>query len=108
MITAKIIRHRHTFKHEINGTLRGIDHEDHYKIVFSDPQWSINFTNWLADHNGIYKWDYETQKVSEVSNLPGEEGLYYCWCDVFSHFLSANGFSFHSALSPYKGEVYVK
>lgn len=114
MKTAKIIRHRHKIVHYVNDEIQsnGIFLEEHFKIIFSHQSEEDDFQRWIKVNNGFYKWDKDTKKMSEESKLPDldvfkDKGD--CFCDVASHyFLVVAGYSFHSALSPYKGEIYVK
>ncbi len=109
MITAKIIRHRHKFHHYVNDDLKAISEDLHYKIVFSHPAEMDLFKKWCVERGGEY--NYNKEKNEQEGKLPaveGFEGEDICWCDIMTYFLLTSGYKFHSALSPYKGEVYVK
>lgn len=112
MIIAKIIRHRHIWEHSINGTIKDVAEKVEFKIVFSDPAFYDAFERWVEENNGSYKYNKETNEVEgELPELsifePYKEGL--CWCDIMQYYLlHVARFAFHSALSPYTGEIYTR
>lgn len=112
MQVAKIIRHRHRLEHYLNEVIRKVEEDVHYKILFSDPEEKKRWDAWLEQNGGKYEWNKDQDKVTEDSNLPELkefEGQDICFCDVFTHYtLNIAGYSFHSTLNPFKGEVYVR
>lgn len=111
MKIAKLIRHRHRFDYYLNDTLRGVEEDVHFKILFSDLEEKKKFDEWLKEFNGYYKWDKEENKVTEDSKLPALEGYdpnELCWCEVAQFFLlNIADYELQFISSPYKMEVYV-
>ena len=109
MYIAKIIRHRHKFYHYMNQDLKDVKEETHFKIIFSHPDEMQKFKKWCLLHKGKYDYDKENslQKGKfPIINLFKDE---ICWCDVMTYYLlHIANYEYHSALSPYKGEVYLK
>jgi hypothetical protein len=109
MNTAKIIRHRHKYYHYMNDDLKNVKEETFFKIVFSAPSEMDKFTNWCIENKGEY--DYDKENSCQRGKLPQIEIFKdeICWCDIMTYYLlHVSGYKYHSALSPYKGEVYVK
>ena len=109
MTTAKIIRHRHKYHHYMNDDLKDVREETFFKIVFSDPKEFDLFQEWCLDNEGEY--DYDKEQSCQRGSLPQLEIFKdeICWCDIMTYYLvHVAGFSFHSVIEPYKGEVYVK
>ncbi|MDB5228940.1 MAG: hypothetical protein JWN78_3133 [Bacteroidota bacterium] len=109
MHTAKIIRHRHKIHHFLNEDLKSVEEETHFKIVFSHPNELTKFEDWCKSHHGNYDYDKENSrqkgKMPEVPLFEDE----ICWCDIMTYYiLHVAGYTYHSSLHPYKGEVYVK
>ena len=110
MTIAKIIRHRHYWEYSINGTVKSVDEKVEFKIVFSEPSEMRMFEEWVKQNKGEYKYDKEKNEVEgELPKMkifePYKEGL--CWCDIMQYYLlHIAGYEFHSALSPYTGEIY--
>lgn len=110
MTTAKIIRHRHKFYHYINDDLKAISEDVHFKIIFSDPEELDKFEKWCVKNKGKYDYDKnENKQNGKIPKLKVFQGKDVCFCDIMQYFLlHVAGYSFHSALEPYKGEVYLK
>ena len=109
MTTAKIIRHRHKYHHYMNDDLKDVREETFFKIVFSDPQEFELFKKWCKENDGEY--DYDKEQSCQRGSLPQLEQFKdeICWCDIMTYYLvHSAGYSFHSVIEPYKGEVYVK
>ena len=109
MHTAKIIRHRHKVYHYLNDDLKSAEEETHFKIVFSHPEETERFKEWCTQYGGEY--DYDKEKHRQNGKLPRVAGYEeeICWCDIMQYYLlHVAGYQYHSALSPYKGEVYIK
>jgi hypothetical protein len=109
MQTAKIIRHRHKYHHYMNDDLKSVKEETHYKIQFSDPAELDKFCEWIEKYKG--KYDYDREHSCQRGRMPKiklfKEDV--CWCDVMEYYiLHIAGFSYHSSIHPYKGEVYIK
>ena len=109
MHTAKIIRHRHKHHHYINDDLKSVREVTHFKIIFSDPAELIKFEKWCMKNKGSY--DYDKDHACQNGTLP-EIKIFkeeICWCDIMNYYLlHIAGFSFHSTIHPYKGEVYTR
>ena len=109
MVTAKIIRHRHKYHHYMNDDLKEVTEETHFKIVFSDPAELIKFEKWCKANKG--KYDYDKEQSCQRGKLP-ELKIFkdeICWCDIMTFYLQhVGGYSYHSSIHPYKGEVYTK
>ncbi len=109
MFVAKIIRHRHKMLHYLNNDLKEVVEETHFKIIFSHPGEMRKFEKWCILHQGKYDYDKEAgmQKGTFPKiNIFKEE---ICWCDLMAFYLlHVAGYDYHSSLSPYKGEVYIK
>ncbi len=109
MIVAKIIRHRHKYHHYLNDDLKEVKEDTQFKIIFSDPAELEMFEKWCIENKGEYIYDKE--KSLQTGTLPvlkqfKEE---ICWCDIMTYYLlHVAGYVFHSTISPYKGEIYVK
>ena len=110
MTTAKIVRHRHTFHHYINGDLKAVSEDVHFKIVFSDPEELDKFEKWCVKNKGKYDYDKEENKQKgKTPKLKIFKGQEICFCDVMTFYLlHVAGYVFHSALEPYKGEIYTR
>lgn len=112
MKVAKIIRHRHRIELYMNDTLTGVEEEIHFKILFSTIDEKKAFEKWVRDKGGEYEWDGNNNKVAEKSKIPEIEGYdsnSNCWCSVGQHYLlNVAGYIFHSTLTPFKGEIYIK
>jgi hypothetical protein len=101
---AKIIRHRHINTYTINDRTINVSSEDHYKLTFSDSSEHKKWSEWLATLEADYSWS-KAENVS-IGRLPKD---FECWCDVMSYFLlHVHGYKFHSVITPYKGEIFVK
>ncbi len=111
MYTAKIIRHRHKYHHYLNDDLKDITEDTHFKIVFSFPEEMEKFETWIKNNGGKYDYNKEESK-QEGKMPPAVDGLFkneVCWCDVMTYYLlHVAQYTYHSALEPYKGEVYIK
>jgi hypothetical protein len=109
MLTAKIIRHRHKYHHYMNDDLKDVLEEVHFKIIFSHPDEMKKFDDWCKKNRG--KYDYDKENSCQRGKLPvikifREET---CWCDIMIFYLlHVADYTYHSALEPYKGEIYVK
>lgn len=110
MTTAKIIRHRHKFHHYINDDLKAVSEDVHFKIVFSDPAEMELFEAWCVKNKGKYDYDKEESKQKgKMPKLKVFKGQEICFCDIMTFYLChVAGYSFHSTIHPYKGEVFVK
>jgi hypothetical protein len=110
MTTAKIIRHRHKFHHYINDDLKAVSEDVHFKIVFSDPAEMDLFEAWCIKNKGKYDYDKdENKQMGKTPKLKIFKGQEICYCDIMQYFLlHVAGYVFHSAIMPYKGEVYIK
>jgi hypothetical protein len=109
MLTAKIIRHRHKYHHYMNDDLKSVKEETFFKIVFSEPSEMDLFKAWIAKHDGEYNYNKEESK--QEGKFPKVPMFHdeICWCDIMTYYLlHVSGYSFHSVIEPYKGEVYVK
>lgn len=109
MNTAKIIRHRHKYHHYMNDDLKEVKEETHFKIVFSEPAEFDRFREWIKQHDGEYNYNKEESrqegKFPKVPMFHDE----ICWCDIMTYYIMhVAGYSFHSTIDPYKGEVYIK
>lgn len=111
MKTAKIIRHRHKFHHYMNDDLKSVTEETFFKIVFSEPVEMDLFKEWIKKNGGLYDYNKEESK-QEGKMPPAVDDLFkdeICWCDIMTYYLlHVAGYSYHSSLHPYKGEVYIK
>lgn len=110
-ITAKIIRHRHDMPHIINGHTKEVREETEFKILFSWPAEMAAWKKWVEDRGGEYKYNKDISKqegkIPDVKDIFDDED--FCWCDTMTYYLqNVAGFQFHSALSPYTGEIYTK
>jgi hypothetical protein len=107
---AKIIRHRHKYHHYINDDLKAISEDVHFKIIFSDPAEETAFEQWCIKNKGKYKYNKdESKQEGKMPKLKELKSVDACWCDVMGFYLTKiAGYSFHSALQPYRGEVYIK
>jgi len=110
MTTAKIIRHRHRFHHYINDDLKAVSEDVHFKIVFSDPAEMDLFEAWCIKNKGKYDYDKdENKQKGKTPKLKIFKGQGICYCDIMQYFLlHVAGYVFHSAIMPYKGEIYIK
>lgn len=109
MITAKIIRHRHKYHHYMNDDLKEVTEETFFKIVFSEPAEMDLFKAWIAKHDGEYKYNKELSK--QEGKFPKVPMFHdeICWCDIMTYYLlHVSGYSFHTTIDPYKGEVYTR
>lgn len=109
MTKAAIIRHRHKIEHYMNNDLKSVKEETHYKIVFSDPKELELFETWCVKNKGNY--DYDKENSCQRGQLPKLEIFKeeICWCDIMTYYLlHVKGYEFHSSMSPYKGEFYIK
>jgi hypothetical protein len=93
----------------MNDDLKSVKEETHFKIIFSNPAEMKKFLEWCKENNGNYDYDKENScqrgKLPEVNDFKEE----MCWCDIMTYYLlHVAGYSYHSALDPYKGEVYVR
>ncbi len=111
MNTAKIIRHRHKIHHYINEDLKSVNEETFFKIVFSHPSEMDLFKDWIERNGGLYEYNKEESRQEgkmpkAVDKLVEDE---ICWCDIMTYYLlHVAGYSYHSSIHPYKGEVYIK
>ena len=110
MTTAKIIRHRHKFHHYINDDLKAVSEDVHFKIIFSDPEELDKFEQWCIKNKGKYDYNKEENKqYGKTPKLKIFKGQEVCYCDIMSFYLChVAGYSFHSTIEPYKGEIFVK
>ena len=109
MYTAKIIRHRHKYHHYLNDDLKSVKEETHFKIVFSHPDEYKAFKTWCRENDGEY--DYDKENSCQRGSLPKIEAFKdeICWCDIMTFYLvHVSGYSYHSSIHPYKGEVYIR
>jgi hypothetical protein len=109
MVTAKIVRHRHKYHHYMNDDLKDVREETFFKIVFSEPSEMDLFKEWIAKHDGEYNYNKEESK--QEGKFPKVPMFHdeICWCDIMTYYLlHVSGYSFHSVIEPYKGEIYVK
>lgn len=109
MIVAKIMRHRHKYHHYLNDDLKSVKEETFFKIVFSDPGEMEKFKDWCEQNGGNY--DYDKENSCQRGSLPKLEIFKdeVCWCDLMAYYLTkVAGYNFDSAISPYKGEIYIK
>jgi hypothetical protein len=109
--TAKIIRHRHKFHHYINDDLKEVKEDTHFKIVFSNPSEMDKFIKWIEKNGGQYNYNKEACK--QEGKMPPSADNYFkdevCWCDLMCFYLlHVAGYTYHSSIHPYKGEVYIK
>jgi hypothetical protein len=109
MYTAKIIRHRHKYHHYMNDDLKDVLEEVHFKIIFSHPDEMQHFEAWCKKHRGRYDYDKENScqrgKMPKLKIFKEET----CWCDIMGYYLlHVAGYTYHSSLEPYKGEIYLK
>ena len=111
MKVAKIIRHRHKLHHYVNDDLKEVKEETFFKIVFSEPSEMDLFMAWIKKNGGVYDYNKEESR-QEGKMPPAVDELFkdeICWCDIMTYYLlHVAGYTFHSALNPYKGEVYIK
>lgn len=111
MNTAKIIRHRHKIHHYINDDIKSVEEDTHFKIVFSAPSEMEKFKAWIERNGGDYNYNKELCK-QEGKMPPAVDDLFkdeICWCDIMTYYLlHVAGYSYHSSIHPYKGEVYIK
>ncbi len=111
MNTAKIIRHRHKTHHYINDDLKSVTEDTHFKIIFSAPSEMEKFKEWIKRNGGEYNYNKEAcrqegKMAAAVDDLFKDE---ICWCDIMTYYLlHIAGYSYHSSIHPYKGEVYIK
>lgn len=110
MKTSKIIRHRHTYHHYMNDHLISVEDQDHWKLIFSDPNEMDRFQLWMKENKGEYVWDKEkNEHKGKTPDLKVFEGKDPCFCDIFTYYLTElAGYTFHSALLPYRIEIYTK
>jgi hypothetical protein len=109
MYTAKIIRHRHKYHHYLNDDLKSVKEETFFKIVFSHPDEYKAFKTWCRENDGEY--DYDKENSCQRGSLPKLEAFKdeICWCDIMTFYLvHVSGYSYHSSIHPYKGEVYIR
>jgi hypothetical protein len=111
MNTAKIIRHRHKIHHFLNEDLKSVKEETFFKIVFSEPSEMDLFKDWIERNGGVY--DYNKEESRQQGRIPKEVDKLFqdeiCWCDIMTYYLlHVAGYSYHSSIHPYKGEVYIK
>lgn len=93
----------------MNDDLKEVTEETFFKIVFSDPDEYNKWCDWCKQCNGEYIYDKEASK--QVGKMPEIDAFKdeICWCDIMTFYLLHEaGYEYHSSLSPYKGEVYVK
>jgi hypothetical protein len=93
----------------MNEDLKDVREEVHFKIVFSHPEEMRLFQLWCIKNKG--KYDYDKENSCQRGKLPKIEIFKEetCWCDIMGFYLlHVAGYSYHSALEPYKGEVYIK
>lgn len=110
MTTAKIVRIRHRTEKFKNDERVDIDIQDEFKIVFSNPSEMKLFKDWIEKEGGKYDFDKETGfQLGEMPKPKIFEGEDICWCDLMSYYLlHVQGYKFHSAILPYKGEIYYR
>ena len=93
----------------MNDDLKDVREETFFKIVFSDPAEFGLWETWCKENEGEY--DYDKEQSCQRGSLPKIEIFKeeICWCDIMTYYLlHVAGYSYHSALEPYKGEVYIK
>jgi hypothetical protein len=93
----------------MNDDLKSVREETHFKIVFSDPAELILWEKWCSDNNGSY--DYDKENSCQRGKFPVVEIFKQevCWCDLMEYYLlHVAGYSYHSSIHPYKGEVFVR
>lgn len=111
MYTAKIIRHRHKIHHYINDDLKEVKEDTHFKIVFSHPDEMEKFKEWISKNKGEY--NYNKEECRQEGTMPKKVDEMFedeiCWCDIMTYYLlHVGGYTYHSSIHPYKGEVYTK
>jgi len=111
MNTAKIIRHRHKTHHYINDDLKSVTEDTHFKIIFSAPSEMEKFKEWIKRNGGEYNYNKEAYR--QEGKMPAAVDDFFkdeiCWCDIMTYYLlHIAGYSYHSSIHPYKGEVYIK
>jgi hypothetical protein len=93
----------------MNDDLKSVKEETHFKIIFSDPEHLIAFEKWCMDNGGDYDFDKENscqRGILPKIKMFKEE---ICWCDIMTYYLlHVANYEYHSAIAPYKGEVYIK
>ena len=111
MNLAKIIRHRHKTHHYINDDLKSVKEDTYFKIIFSVPSEMEKFKKWIQKNGGEYNYNKDECR-QEGKMPPAVDELFkdeICWCDIMTYYLvHVAGYDYHSSLSPYKGEVYIK
>jgi hypothetical protein len=111
MKLAKIIRHRHKMHHYINDDLKSVKEETFFKIIFSLPSEMEEFKKWIKKNGGEYTYNKDECR-QEGKMPPSVDELFkdeICWCDIMTYYLvHIAGYSYHSSIHPYKGEVYTK
>jgi len=93
----------------MNDDLKSVREDTHFKIIFSHPEEMEKFERWCVDNKG--KYEYDKHNSCQVGTFPKVEIFKeeICWCDLMTYYLMhVAGYTYHSAISPYKGEVYVK
>jgi len=69
------------------------------------------FKDWIERNGGLYEYNKEESRQEgkmpkAVDKLVEDE---ICWCDIMTYYLlHVAGYSYHSSIHPYKGEVYIK
>ena len=111
MYTSKIIRHRHKTHYYINDDLKKVIEDTHFKIIFSHPIEMEKFVNWIDKNGGCYTYN-KSECMQEGKMPPSVDEMFkdeICWCDVMTYYLlHVAGYTYHSSIHPYKGEVYTK
>lgn len=111
MTTATLIRHRHQTQYILNDRIDKIEHEDHFKVVFSHPEMMNEFQQWCIDNGG--KYDYNRRTNKQEGELPEKVKELFSedvgWCDLIEYFLlHVAQFQYHSSIHPFKGKVFTK
>jgi hypothetical protein len=93
----------------MNDDLKEVTEETFFKIVFSEPAEMDLFKEWIRKHDGEYNYNKDESK--QEGTFPKVPMFHdeICWCDIMTYYLlHVAGYSFHSTIDPYKGEVYFR
>lgn len=97
--------------HYINDDLKAVKEETFFKIIFSLPSEMEEFKKWIKKNGGEYIYNKDECR-QEGKMPPSVDELFkdeICWCDIMTYYLvHIAGYSYHSSIHPYKGEVYTK